>query len=79
MHNFSSKRSINAATINTNDPMLDVLIFETSQLIEQLEATILSSEKPGCYTQAAINEISCEAKESKKPKIALSDSEFGKY
>lgn len=40
-----------------NDPMLDMFIFETTQLIEQLETSILSSEKSSCYTQAAINEI----------------------
>ncbi|MGE5630368.1 MAG: chemotaxis protein CheW [Caulobacteraceae bacterium] len=40
-----------------NDPMLDMFIFETAQLIEQLETSILSSEKSSCYTQDAINEI----------------------
>ncbi|SNS05081.1 two-component system, chemotaxis family, sensor kinase CheA [Anaerovirgula multivorans] len=42
---------------NTNEPMLDMFIFETSQLIEQLEQSILSSEKSSCYTPTAINEI----------------------
>ena len=37
--------------------MLDMYIFETSQNIEQLEQTILSSEKSNGYTQEAINEI----------------------
>ncbi|KUO76529.1 MAG: chemotaxis protein CheA [Clostridia bacterium BRH_c25] len=41
----------------SNEPMLDMFIFETSQLIEQLETSILSSEKSSCYTQSAINEI----------------------
>jgi len=41
----------------TNEPMLDMFIFETSQLIEQLEQSILSSEKESTYTPAAINEI----------------------
>ncbi|WP_342758092.1 chemotaxis protein CheA [Kineothrix sedimenti] len=41
----------------TNEPMLDMYIFETSQLIEQLEQSILSSEKESCFTPAAINEI----------------------
>lgn len=41
----------------SNEPMLDMFIFETSQLIEQLEQSILSSEKSSCYTHAAINEI----------------------
>lgn len=34
-----------------------MFIFETSQLIEQLEQSILSSEKSSCYTPTAINEI----------------------
>ncbi len=29
----------------TNEPMLDMYIFETSQMIEQLEKAILDSEK----------------------------------
>jgi two-component system chemotaxis sensor kinase CheA len=41
----------------TNEPMLDMFIFETSQLIEHLEQSILTSEKSSCYTEAAINEI----------------------
>jgi len=41
----------------SNEPMLDMYIFETSQNIEQLEACILSSEKTSCYTEVAINEI----------------------
>lgn len=41
----------------SNEPMLDMYIFETSQNIEQLEASILSSEKVSCYTQEVINEI----------------------
>lgn len=41
----------------TNEPMLDMFIFETSQLIGQLEQSILTSEKSSCYNQASINEI----------------------
>lgn len=41
----------------TNEPMLDMFIFETTQLIEQLEQVILTSEKAGCFTQPAIHEI----------------------
>mgnify|MGYP000914775596 FL=1 len=41
----------------TNEPMLDMYLFETSQLIEQLELCILSSEESSCYTQDAINDI----------------------
>ena len=44
-------------SINSNDPMLDLFVFETTQLIEQLETFILSSEKSSCYTPDAINEI----------------------
>lgn len=45
------------STNYSNEPMLDMFIFETTQLIEQLEISILSSEKSSCYTQSAINEI----------------------
>lgn len=45
------------STQYTNEPMLEMFIFETEQLIEQLEQIILSSEKGSCFTQAAINDI----------------------
>ncbi|QHQ62753.1 chemotaxis protein CheA [Anaerocolumna sedimenticola] len=41
----------------TNEPLLDMFIFETAQLLEQLEQSILSSEKECSYTLEAINEI----------------------
>ena len=41
----------------TNEPMLDMFLFETGQLIEQLEQIILSSEKGSCFTPTAINDI----------------------
>ena len=41
----------------TNEPMLDMYIFETSQFMEQLEQSILNSEKESTFTQEAINEI----------------------
>jgi two-component system chemotaxis sensor kinase CheA len=41
----------------TNEPMLDMFLFETTQLIEQLEQSILASEKTSCFTPDAINEI----------------------
>lgn len=41
----------------TNEPMLDMYIFETSQLIEQLEQSILDSEKESSFSPASINEI----------------------
>jgi two-component system chemotaxis sensor kinase CheA len=40
-----------------NEPMMEMFLFETSQLIEQLEQQILSSEKSNCCTQDTINEI----------------------
>ena len=40
-----------------NDPMLDMFIFETTQLLEQLEQVIIESEESSCYEQDAINEI----------------------
>lgn len=40
-----------------NEPMLDMFIFETSQLIGQLEQSILNSERSNGYTQEGINEI----------------------
>ena len=41
----------------SNEPMLDIFIYETSQNIEQLEKAILTSEKAGFYSQETINEI----------------------
>ncbi|NTW05840.1 MAG: chemotaxis protein CheA [Peptococcaceae bacterium] len=41
----------------TDESMLDMYLFETSQNIEQLETSILHSEKESCYTPSAINEI----------------------
>lgn len=41
----------------SNEPMMDMFLFETIHLIEQLEQSILTSEKSNCYTQDAINEI----------------------
>ncbi|KZL90355.1 chemotaxis protein CheA [Clostridium magnum] len=43
--------------IFSQEPMLDMFIFETTQLIEQLEQTVIKSEKLSCYTESAINEI----------------------
>ena len=39
------------------DPMLDVFIFETQQLLEALEETLLQSEKAKSMTDEHINEI----------------------
>lgn len=42
----------------TSDPLLDMFLFETTQLIEQLEQAVLESEQEGdCFTQDTINEI----------------------
>jgi two-component system chemotaxis sensor kinase CheA len=41
----------------TNEPMLDIYIFENSQLVEQLEGIILNCERAGYYSSEAINEI----------------------
>jgi len=41
----------------TSGPLLDMFIFETNQLLEQLEACILDTEQTGSYSQDAINEI----------------------
>jgi two-component system chemotaxis sensor kinase CheA len=41
----------------TNDSMLDMYIFESTQNIEQLELCILESEKLSCFTQNTINEV----------------------
>ena len=41
----------------SNEPLLDMFIFETSQLLEQLEQDILSNEKECSYTQESIHEI----------------------
>jgi two-component system, chemotaxis family, sensor kinase CheA len=40
-----------------NEPMLDMFLFETTQLIEQLEQSILTNEKSNSFTQDVINEI----------------------
>ncbi len=42
---------------NTNEPLLDLFIYETSQNLEQLESLILASENAGRYGADAINEI----------------------
>jgi two-component system chemotaxis sensor kinase CheA len=40
-----------------HEPLLDMFLFETSQLLEQLEQSILASEKESYVTDASINEI----------------------
>ena len=41
----------------SNDPLLDMFVFETAQLVEQLEELILSNEKSSCYSPSAVDEI----------------------
>lgn len=40
-----------------HEPLLDMYIFETEQLLEQLEQLILNSEKTDSFTREAIDEI----------------------
>ncbi len=40
-----------------NEPMLEMYLFETTQNLEQLEQSILESEKSNHYTKEMINEI----------------------
>lgn len=42
---------------NSNEPLLDMFLFETSQQLEQLEQLILESEKDSNITEDSINEI----------------------
>lgn len=42
---------------SANEPLMDMFLFETSQLLEQLEQSILISEKGSGYTEEAVNEI----------------------
>lgn len=41
----------------TSEPMLEMYIFETSQLVEQLEQVILKSETSHCFNDTAVAEI----------------------
>lgn len=41
----------------SSEPLLDMFLFETAQLLEQLETCILSTEKIGSYSQDITNEI----------------------
>lgn len=45
------------ADFNSNDAMLDMYLFETAQLLEQLEQIILQSDSDYCYSEETINEI----------------------
>lgn len=41
----------------SNEPMLDIYIYETAQNIGQIEKAVLSSEKAGGFTPEAVNDI----------------------
>lgn len=41
----------------SNESMLDVFIYETTQNIERLEKSILAGEKASCFTRDMVNEI----------------------
>lgn len=41
----------------TNEPILEVFIFETTQLLEQLEQIIICSEKTNSFSSCDVNEI----------------------
>lgn len=41
----------------SNEPMLDIFIYETTQNIEQLEKLILESEESGSFSSENVNEI----------------------
>jgi len=43
--------------LNTNETMVEMFLFETSQLLEQLEQVILSSDLNNCYSEEDVNEI----------------------
>lgn len=43
--------------MNTREPMLDMFIFETLELVEQLQQIIINSEKTNKLEEAAVNEI----------------------
>lgn len=41
----------------TNEPMMEMFLFETTQLIEQLEQLIITAEKESSFSMDTINEI----------------------
>jgi chemotaxis protein histidine kinase CheA len=58
---------------NNREPLLDMFLFETSQLLEQLEQSILASEQESYFTEEAINNFS----ESVIRRISDKDDESG--
>jgi two-component system chemotaxis sensor kinase CheA len=41
----------------SNEPLMEMFLFESSQLLEQLEQIIITSEKESDFSMDAINEI----------------------
>jgi len=48
---------VNMKDFNKNDTMVEMFLFETSQLLEQLEQVILSSDSNNYYSEEDVNEI----------------------
>ena len=42
---------------NINEPMLEMFIFETTQLLEQLEQIVMRSEKNDMFNNNDVNEV----------------------
>ena len=42
---------------NINEPMLEMFIFETTQLLEQLEQIVMRSEKNDMFDNNDVNEV----------------------
>lgn len=45
------------ADFNTNDTMVDMFLFETTQLLDQLEQILLTNDSDNSYSEETINEI----------------------
>lgn len=48
---------INMSDFNTNETLVEMFLFETSQLLEQLEQVILTSDLNKYYSEDNINEV----------------------
>lgn len=48
---------VTTLSVHTNDPMMEVFIYETSQQVEQLEQLVINVESEGEYSSNSINEI----------------------
>lgn len=54
---YRKKSGVNKLSKLSHDPMMEMFIFETAQLLEQLEEIIINSEKSNSYSAHNINEI----------------------